>query len=378
MRAIYRMASFDLVVIGAGIVGLAHALAATRRGLRVLVLERDSRAASASIRNFGFVTITGQEAGDTRRRALRSRDVWEEIAPQAGIDIVQRGAVVVAQREEARDVLREFAASDMGRGCASWTADEARARIPRLRGEVAGALSSDLELRIEPRDALPRLAAWLESRHGVVFAWDTPAHEVEGASVRHARGTVGAGAVVVAPGTAVSAFAPALAQRQRVRQCKLQMLRLEAPASFRLPCVVMTDLSLLRYGGFAAQPSAARLKARLEAECPREIANGVHLIVAQSADGSLLVGDSHHYGDHAEPFSSQPVDALILAQLYRLFDLPELPVRERWLGYYPVADARPLMREALGERSRLVTVTSGTGMSTAFAIAEETIAELLG
>ena len=29
--------------------------------------------------------------------------------------------------------------------------------------------------------------------------------------------------------------------------------------------------------------------------------NGVHLIVVQSADGSLVVGDSHHYGPHTRP-----------------------------------------------------------------------------
>jgi FAD dependent oxidoreductase TIGR03364 len=372
------MASFDLVVIGAGIVGLAHALAAVRRGMRVLVLERDSRAASASVRNFGFITVTGQEAGDTRRRALRSRDIWEEVAPEAGIDIVQRGALVVARREEALAVLREYAAGEAAAGCAMLSAEGARARIPALRADIAGALESEVELRVEPRDALPRLAAWLEARHGVVFAWDTAAVSLDGASVRHAKGSVSAGAIVVAPGTGVSPFAPDFAQRHRVRHCKLQMMRLAAPPGLALPAVVMTDLSLLRYGGFAAQPSAARLKARLESECAEELANGVHLIVAQAADGSLVVGDSHHYDDHAEPFASQAVDALIVAELHRLFDLPALAATQRWLGYYPVADVRPLIREPLGPRARLVTVTSGTGMSTAFAIAEETLDELPG
>ncbi len=58
---------FDLAVVGAGIVGLAHALAAARRGLRVVVVDGDPQARGASIQNFGFVT---------RRRALRSPSRW--------------------------------------------------------------------------------------------------------------------------------------------------------------------------------------------------------------------------------------------------------------------------------------------------------------
>lgn len=49
----------DLAVVGAGIVGLAHALAATRAGLSVVVIDREARANGASIRNFGFVAVTG-------------------------------------------------------------------------------------------------------------------------------------------------------------------------------------------------------------------------------------------------------------------------------------------------------------------------------
>lgn len=51
---------FDVAIVGAGICGLAHALAAARRGKRVVVVDRDRQANGASIRNFGFVTITGQ------------------------------------------------------------------------------------------------------------------------------------------------------------------------------------------------------------------------------------------------------------------------------------------------------------------------------
>src|ERR1700677_2032123 len=67
---------YDVAIVGAGIVGLAHALAAARLGKRVVVVDREARANGASVRNFGFVTVTGQQRGEGWRRARRSRDVW--------------------------------------------------------------------------------------------------------------------------------------------------------------------------------------------------------------------------------------------------------------------------------------------------------------
>lgn len=370
---------FDLAVAGAGIVGLAHALAAARRGLKVVVVDRDPRACSASVQNFGFVTITGQAPGETRRRALRSRDVWEEVAAEAGIAITQRGALVVARRRESRELLAAFAASPDGEGCEFHDAVHARRRWPLLATGLEGALLSPHELRVEPREALPKLAAWLAERHGVEFRWGVCIGAVEEGALVHAEGRVEAGSVVVAAGAALRALAPALARRVNYRACRLQMMRtVPQPSGWRLEHVVMSDLSLVRYAGFAALRPAKDLRARLEREVPSALANGVNLIVAQSADGSLVVGDSHHYDEAVEPFASEAVDALILDEMNAVLDVPRLGITEHWLGVYPVADTAPLLREPLVARALAVSVTSGTGMSTAFAIGEESVAQLFG
>ena len=92
---------FDLAVVGAGIVGLGVALAAVRRGLRVVVLDRDTAARGASVRNFGFVTVTGQEPGPMWARARRTREVWREVALAAGLAIVHTGMWMCTRRAEA-------------------------------------------------------------------------------------------------------------------------------------------------------------------------------------------------------------------------------------------------------------------------------------
>src|ERR1700677_1063439 len=99
---------YDLAVVGAGIVGLAHAYAAAKLGARVVVIERDLAANGASVRNFGFITVTGQERGEMWRRAMRSRDVWAEVAVEADIPIHHRGLVLTARRPESVEVLEAF------------------------------------------------------------------------------------------------------------------------------------------------------------------------------------------------------------------------------------------------------------------------------
>ncbi len=65
----------DVLIVGAGIVGLAHALAYAKRGLKVVVFERNLQAVAASIRNFGMVWPIGQAEGNLYNRALKSREI---------------------------------------------------------------------------------------------------------------------------------------------------------------------------------------------------------------------------------------------------------------------------------------------------------------
>src|SRR3982751_2055816 len=105
---------FDLAVVGAGILGLAHAVAASRVGLSVVVVDRDVQANGASIRNFGFVFVSGEERGPVWRRALRWRVVWWKGAAAAGIDVLHRGATIIARRREALAVVEAFLKTEMG------------------------------------------------------------------------------------------------------------------------------------------------------------------------------------------------------------------------------------------------------------------------
>jgi len=372
------MQSYDVAVIGAGIIGLAHAYAAAKLGKSVVVIERDTRANGASIRNFGFITVTGQERGESWRLARATRDVWAEIAPQAGIVLEQNGLILTLRRPEAVAVVEAFLATEMGEGCACLAKAAFRDRYPEIAApDALGALVSPHEVRVESRTALPKLAAWLAGAHGVTFMTETAVYAVAPPRIETSRGAVHAETAIVCPGEDfVSLFADRIAAYQP-RKCRLSMLRLASPG-FALPAPVMSDLSLVRYAGYAALPQAEALRQRLAVEQAAHLANGVHLIVVQSADGSLVVGDSHHYGDLPPPFAPAEAEACILDEFARATGIAPPPVTERWVGTYPVAEGRNFFIDAPSDDVRLVMVTSGTGASTGFAIAARTIADLFG
>ncbi len=365
----------DLAIVGAGILGLAHALAAARRGLRVVVLDRDAQANGASIRNFGFVVVTGQTPGQDRARAEATRDIWLKVAPAAGIAVQHRGTLLAVRRPEAMALLEAFVKDGQAEGCRLLDAAGLRAMQPGLDGAaLAGGLHSPHELRVESRDAIPRLTAHLARDHGVEFRFGTAVTGIAPPVVETSAGPVRAAKVVVCPGDDLTGLLAERVAARRVTRCKLQMLRLADPG-FRLQAGVLSDLSLLRYGGFARLAEAAALRARVEAEQPGMLANGVHMIAVQGGDGSIVLGDSHHYGPTPDPFGSEEVDRMILAEYAAVFGPRPVSVVERWTGTYASADVSAF-RDAPHPDVRLIMVTSGTGASTGFAIGEETVAEL--
>jgi D-hydroxyproline dehydrogenase subunit beta len=237
-------------------------------------------------------------------------------------------------------------------------------------------LESTLELRVESRQAIPLLAAWLSSAHGVVFLRNATVHAIDAPNVDTSSGRVKAERVAVCPGDDFSGLYAQRLERYALTRCKLQMLRLAAPG-FRLPGALMSDLGLARYRGYAELEAAAPLKARLTIEQAEHLKHGVHLLVVQCADGSLIVGDSHHYAATPDPFSQESIDALILDEFRSALGIEPPPAIERWIGTYASAADRPLLIDAPEPSVRVVIVTCGAGVSTGFAIGEEVITSFL-
>jgi glycine oxidase len=236
-----RRQSYDAIVIGGGLIGLASAWRAAERGLSVLVLERTVAGGAASGVAAGMLApVTEAEFGEQGllRLGLASRELWPsfaaELEEQSGCSTGFRetGAVVVAADRDDAEELRRLHEFQQRLGLASeWlTPRECRRLEPGLAPGVAGGVLAHSDAQADPEAVISALATALENAGGELVngaeatAIDTSGGHVTG--VRLADGSsVRAERVVVAAGPWSPALDPA-GDGPPVRPVKGQILEL--------------------------------------------------------------------------------------------------------------------------------------------------------
>lgn len=378
----------DVVVVGAGIVGLAHAALANERGLSVLVIERDHRAVGASIRNFGHCCITAQ-TGDLYELAVTGRKHWLAYSERAGFWATESGAVVVARTETELRVLQELAERREPGQIVLLSAAETSARLGRPAVGVADPTESPFvggawlrdDLRVDPRTTVASLAAWLDSRTDASVRWNTSALGFAAgtgrtALVRTSRGDVEADHVFVCVGHDVDLLFPEVAEGHKIQRCSLQMAAAAGPDGLDLDPAVLTATSMLRYGAFVEMPSAPDLLAEVQAQDPALLDIGANVMFTQRPDGTLLLGDSHAYQKTVEPFLVEPTTALLLDRIQEVLGVDSLDITERWQGIYASSEVGPLLIAGVAPGVTAVSVTAGIGMTVSFGLAARNISAL--
>lgn len=361
----------DLLIVGAGIVGLAHAVEAVERGLRVTVLERDERAVGASIRNFGHICLTAQ-SGRALDYGLAARQRWLDLAAKAGFWLRESGTVVVARAADELAVLEEFA-DHRGRDQVRLLSRDAVAeRLPLLDPDTVGGAWLPLDLRVDPRQAVPALAGWLADR-GVRFHWGAQVQQAAGGEVISTAGRFTADQVILAVGHDVDRLAPGAAADVDLRRCLLQMLEVTPDRPVTVDPAVLTGLSMLRYGGLAGCPAAETVRERFRSTRPELLEVVMNLMYTQRPDGGLVIGDTHAYARTHLPFDDERTAELIMTEAARLLGTDRLTIRRRWRGVYASSDRTPFLVTDLDQSTRVVSVTSGIGMTTAFGLAADVL-----
>jgi FAD dependent oxidoreductase TIGR03364 len=369
-----------VVVIGAGVLGTFHALFASERGLRTLLIERADRPREASARNFGMVIPGAMPLGDWHRRGLQSAAIYRRLAEPLGLSLNRGGTQYLATTPAEVLVLQEFARLGPAQGyrCQYLDARQSAELNPAVDADhCLASLHFPDELRFEPRALFAALIPWMVETHGCTYLPRTAAVQVTAEDgqcrvvtadgvARHARH------VFVCTGSDVRTLFPERLAAAGLLHCKLQMLRTEPFDGLRLTTCLASGLSLRRYASFRICPSwTALAEEPIDPELSR---HGIHVLLAQNVDESLVVGDSHEYvaGDLDDTLDAH-IEDLILTEARRLARLPHWRVAERWHGVYTLHPDRECWQETIDGRIHLVTGIGGKGMTTGPALAREAI-----
>jgi FAD dependent oxidoreductase TIGR03364 len=370
------MKRVDVAIVGAGVVGLAHAWAAARRGLSVAVFERHERAQGASIRNFGMVWPIGQTAGGNLRTALRSRDLWLEITKGAGLYHSCCGSIHVAYREDELAVMSEFAdrSAALGYECQMLSKTQVSERSQAVNPQgLVGGLWSATEIGVDPRQAIAVIPGYLTETFGVAFHFATPIVRVADCAVHTAAGAqCQARQIVICNGDDFLTLFPEVFAASGLRRCKLQMMRTgPQPNGWRMGPMLASGLTLRHYPTFGVCPSLPKLKERIASEAPELDRYGIHYLVSQHRGGEVVLGDSHEYDRDIEPFDKLEIDELMMTGLGGMLCLPDWTIAQRWHGIYAKHSTTPQFVADPQPGVRIVTATGGSGMTMSFGLADE-------
>ncbi|WP_319422797.1 TIGR03364 family FAD-dependent oxidoreductase [Pleurocapsa sp. FMAR1] len=370
----------DIIVVGAGIVGMAHALAAAKRGYKVTVFERNSYAVGASIRNFGMIWPIGQPQSKLRQRALKSREIWKQVAPKAGFHLNQCGSLHLAYREDELAVLQEFVKSEKDNSdVALLSPSEVTAKSHALKSDgLLGGLWSATEMIVDPREAVKKLPSLLNREYGIEFHFSTVVTNIEYSNLIAAGEKWKANKhIFVCSGADFETLYPDVYQKSNITKVKLQMMRtIPQPDNFRIGTSLCGGLTLTHYSAFNDCPSLPALKDRISIETPHFPEWGIHVMVSQNSAGELIIGDSHEHGLNPEPFDKAEINQYILDYLKTFVRVPSLEIAETWHGVYAKLPGKTEFIAHPESGVTIVNALSGAGMTLSFGLAEEVVTNL--
>jgi len=365
-----------IAVIGGGILGLAHAYTAARRGHSVTLFERGHAATGASIRNFGMIWPIGQPPGEMHQMALRSREIWTEVLSSARLSYLPTGSLHVAYHDDEAEVLREFAAiaPPAGYNCewldASGVLERSDAVQPR---GLKGGVWSAAELTVDPRLVIRRLPSYLREL-GVAVKSGSAVTRIDLPRVETGAESFEADLAVVCSGDDFETLFPGLFRASELTRCKLQMMRTAPqPGGWQLGPALAAGLTLRFYKAFQMCTTLGKLKERITLEKPEYEKYLIHVLVSQTADGAITLGDSHEYGAAVDIFDKAEIDELTMREAESFLRLPDFRVAERWHGVYSLHSAKPFFEAEPAPGVHIVTAPGGSGMTLSFGLAERTM-----
>ena len=350
--------NYDVVIVGAGIVGAACANAFAERGLRVAVVDRDVVGSGATAAGMGHIVVMDDSDAQFALTHYSQR-LWQELRPDLPEDVEfeQSGTIWVAADEDEISEVRRKHEYYKKRAVAVEVMDarQLKEAEPNLRDGLAGGLLVPGDAVLYPPCAARFLILRAQSR-GAKLRLGAYVVQISEGSVRLSDGQEIAGGTVV---NAAGANAAELTSGIDVKKRKGHL--------------VITD----RYPGFLRHQLVELGYLKSAHSVSRD---SVAFNVQPRRTGQILIGSSRQYGaEHKE------VDQVMLAKMVRraqeyMPTLGSMSAVRVWTGFRAATpDKLPLIGPCPGYKSVfLATGHEGLGITTSLGTARILVDQVTG
>lgn len=349
--------TFDVAIIGAGIVGAACALECARSGLEVVVIESQIIGGGATAAGMGHIVVMDDSEAQFALTHY-SQTLWEEMAAELPGDVEYErcGTIwVAADEEEMAEVYRKQKFYE-ARGVKVETLDaESLAEAePNLRPGLAGGLLVTGDSVIYPPCAAKYFIERVQAR-GATLQIGKAVSEISESGVKLSDGTFIAAQIIV---NATGSWSPELTPGIDVKKRKGHLLITD-----RYPGFVHHQLVELGYLKSAHSMTAESVAFNAQ---PRKT-------------GQILIGSSRQFGVE----DSQVETAMLRRMLDRAIEympqLSELSAIRTWTGFRAATpDKLPLIgKSAASEHLWLATGHEGLGITTSTGTAKLLVDQIL-
>ena len=347
--------SYDLIVIGAGIVGAACAEAASAEGMRVAIIEPGPIGGGATAAAMGHLVAMDDDPAELAL-ARYSMGCWEQYASLPEAEFSRCGTLWVARDErELAGVsarIKRLANADVQ--AQMLDAAALYAEEPALRNGLAGGMLVPGEAVVYP----PRMARHLirlSAERGASLLAGRSAVQLGASAVTLDDGTTLHGPLLVAAGCATPALLPRLAIRPRKGHLAI---------TDRYPGTLRHQVLELGYADSAHGGAASSVAFNVQ---PRPT-------------GQILIGSSREF-DVTDGEVSMPVLRRMLERAFEFMPaLRDLKALRVWTGFRPATpDGRPYLGAVDQTRDLWVAAGhEGLGVTTALGSARLLMDLMLG
>ena len=158
--------TYDVAVVGAGIVGACCAFFSARRGMSVIVLDRGGLVAGTTGSGEGNILVSDKRPGPELDLALLSTRLWRELAAELSdefgdFELEEKGGLVVAATDDDLAALLELAAGQSAAGVRHVAVDATGMPDlePHISRDLAGGVHYPGDLQVQPARAVAAILA---------------------------------------------------------------------------------------------------------------------------------------------------------------------------------------------------------------------------